>query len=70
MRPCAAQNRLPLAREVSDKLQVHRPGLEAFKRAPCRQGLLQRFLVMQECIVSNTACNGFSEAGESPAAEA
>jgi hypothetical protein len=42
----------------------------AFTRNPWRQGLLKRFLAMQERIVSNTACEQSSGAGECPAAEA
>jgi hypothetical protein len=43
---------------------------QAFTRDPWRQGLLKRFLAMQERIVSNTACEQSSEAGGCPAAEA
>jgi hypothetical protein len=39
---------------------------QAFTRDPWRQGLLKRFLAMQEQIVSNTACEQSSEAGECP----
>jgi hypothetical protein len=43
---------------------------QAFTRDPWRQGLLKRFLAMQERLVSNTACERSSEAGQCPAVEA
>jgi hypothetical protein len=43
---------------------------QAFTREPWRQGLLKRFLAMQERLVSNTACEQSSQPGECSAGEA
>jgi hypothetical protein len=43
---------------------------QAFTRDPWQTGLLKRFLAMQERLVSNTACEQSSEAGQCPVVEA